>query len=224
VLENIGLTGATNREKILFVSIDLFAQKGYDKVTLREIATMVGIKAASIYNHFQSKEDILEQIANYFSEQLQSGVYPYFEAGDDADVGKFIRSIADSTNAFFADPLHAKIGAILLREQFHHDLIRKMLLKELIVRPRQVIASYFARLIEAGKMKGVDPMIAAKEYHAFYIYEFYENSLALGSTQRGEQELQEERDEHVRLFLETFCIGPESPDSLRSMNLSLQRA
>ncbi len=40
----------------------LFRKKGYTATTMREIAEDVGIKAASLYNHFKKKEEILEDI------------------------------------------------------------------------------------------------------------------------------------------------------------------
>lgn len=50
------------RQAILERAIDLFSESGYQKVSVRDIAAAVGIKGASIYNHFSSKEDILSEI------------------------------------------------------------------------------------------------------------------------------------------------------------------
>jgi AcrR family transcriptional regulator len=198
--------GITNREKILKVSIDLFSEKGYEAVTLREIASQVGIKAASIYNHFHNKEEILEEIAAFFIEKLHNVVYPYFKIEAGQDVRGFLQRVEDANIALFSEPLYAKIGSILLREQFHSEFIRKMLLEELIARPRQSIAEGFCQLMAAGKMKPADPVIAAKEYHAYYIYEFYENSLAQGAGLEGEGARKTGRDEHLRLFLDNFRV------------------
>lgn len=52
----------TTREKILYEALSLFSIKGYDAVTIREIASAVGIKESSIYNHFKNKKDILNKI------------------------------------------------------------------------------------------------------------------------------------------------------------------
>ena len=49
-----------NKEKIFHVSIDLFSKYGYDGVSIRKIASEVGIKESSIYNHYKSKESILD--------------------------------------------------------------------------------------------------------------------------------------------------------------------
>ncbi len=40
----------------------MFSVKGYDAVSIRQIASAVGIKESSIYNHFKSKQDILNKI------------------------------------------------------------------------------------------------------------------------------------------------------------------
>ncbi|WP_064093198.1 TetR/AcrR family transcriptional regulator [Rossellomorea aquimaris] len=47
-----------NKQLIKTVALDLFGQKGYEDTSLKEIATAVGIKKPSIYNHFESKEDL----------------------------------------------------------------------------------------------------------------------------------------------------------------------
>ena len=52
----------STKEKIIETSIELFSDKGYDKVSMRDIAAAIGIKAASIYHHFPSKRDILKTI------------------------------------------------------------------------------------------------------------------------------------------------------------------
>ena len=55
------------KEKIFYVALDLFSQKGYDSVSLREIAEEVGIKKSSIYSHYPSKEAILMDIFEYLT-------------------------------------------------------------------------------------------------------------------------------------------------------------
>lgn len=50
------------KEKILTEAVRLFAQEGFDAVTVEMIAAAVGIKAPSLYKHFKSKQDIFESI------------------------------------------------------------------------------------------------------------------------------------------------------------------
>jgi len=53
------------RHNILTAAAVLFARNGYDKVSMRDIAGAVGIRAPALYNHFPDKEHLyLESIAH----------------------------------------------------------------------------------------------------------------------------------------------------------------
>ena len=52
------------REGILDAAASLFRQRGYGAVSLRSIAQATGIKAGSIYYHFDSKDEIVTEILN----------------------------------------------------------------------------------------------------------------------------------------------------------------
>lgn len=63
------------QRKILDVAVELFKEKGYMGSSVRDLATKLNIKAASLYAHIRSKEEILEWIcfgiAQEFFEELQ---------------------------------------------------------------------------------------------------------------------------------------------------------
>ena len=50
------------KQKILLEALRLFSQKGYDAVSVEQIASAVGIKAPSLYKHYKSKQDIFHAI------------------------------------------------------------------------------------------------------------------------------------------------------------------
>ncbi|MEU6113578.1 helix-turn-helix domain-containing protein [Streptomyces sp. NPDC047117] len=47
------------RQRIQDVALDLFAQQGYEKTSLREIAERLEVTKAALYYHFKTKEDIV---------------------------------------------------------------------------------------------------------------------------------------------------------------------
>ena len=53
---------AGTRERILDIALDLFADQGFDKTSLREIAERLGVTKAALYYHFQSKDEILQAL------------------------------------------------------------------------------------------------------------------------------------------------------------------
>lgn len=51
-----------HRKVLLKTCFDLFAQKGFRNVTMREIAKEIGVSTGALYHYFPTKEHILEQM------------------------------------------------------------------------------------------------------------------------------------------------------------------
>ena len=57
------------RARIQQVALELFAEQGYDKTSLREIAERLDVTKAALYYHFKSKEDIVRSLVeDYFGQ------------------------------------------------------------------------------------------------------------------------------------------------------------
>ena len=54
------------RDEILQVAARLFAEKGYEETTIREIGDAAGILSGSLYHHFQTKEEMLQELLKEF--------------------------------------------------------------------------------------------------------------------------------------------------------------
>lgn len=54
------------RERIQAVAVELFAEHGYDKTSLREIAERLDVTKAALYYHFNTKEDIVVSLFEDF--------------------------------------------------------------------------------------------------------------------------------------------------------------
>ena len=60
----------TRKDEIIKTAARLFKEKGYSAVTMRDLATALGIKAASLYNHIISKQEILKVIIISLAEEF----------------------------------------------------------------------------------------------------------------------------------------------------------
>ncbi|MER6120581.1 TetR/AcrR family transcriptional regulator [Streptomyces sp. NPDC001743] len=59
------------RQRIQDVALELFAEQGYEKTSLREIAEQLDVTKAALYYHFKTKEDILVGIFEDLNRPIQ---------------------------------------------------------------------------------------------------------------------------------------------------------
>jgi len=67
-----GSTGAETAEKLRNAALELFAKSGYAAVSMRAIAAATGVQAGAIYNHFPTKQDLLNELLQVHMETLLS--------------------------------------------------------------------------------------------------------------------------------------------------------
>jgi AcrR family transcriptional regulator len=63
---------ADTREDIRAVALELFAEKGVEQTSLREIAERLDITKAALYYHFPSKDELLAQLARPLIDDLEA--------------------------------------------------------------------------------------------------------------------------------------------------------
>jgi AcrR family transcriptional regulator len=65
---HFGVPRTDTRSRVQKVALELFAEQGYEKTSLREIAERLGVTKAALYYHFKSKEDIVHSFTDdYFA-------------------------------------------------------------------------------------------------------------------------------------------------------------
>ena len=164
------------KERIFDVSLDLFSQKGYNEVSVREIAREVGIRESSIYNHYQNKEAILDTIIDYFKSELNQSSLPEEDGANLMEQGPEVffevgsKMYMDRINT----PEMEKIWRLVSIETYHNDKIRDFFKKELLEEPLNIWENTFQIMIDKKMIKPVNPRTLAYEYFSFVIFLFFE--------------------------------------------------
>ena len=165
----------TTKEKIFDVSLDLFSQKGFDAVSVREIAREVGIRESSIYNHYKNKEAILDTIIDYFMSEIALSSPPEEEMEKLMETPElFFKIGAKAFIGRMSTPKTEKIWRIISIELYHNEKIREFFKKELLGVPINSWEEIFAKMMEKGVIKQVNPRVLAYEYFSFAIYLYFE--------------------------------------------------
>ena len=202
------------KEKIFDVSIDLFSKKGYDSVSLREIAEEVGIKKSSIYSHYPSKEAILMEIFEYFT-----GLFEYNELLNSNDYvlrqdnqillenpELFYHMGSEATKAMLSEERNLKIWKLIFIQMYYNEEIRLFFQNEILIKPLIFWNNFFTILKENGIIKkDSNPKLLAKEYYSFPIYLLFEIFAKYDDIPQSSLEnFFYEAEEHAKFLLE--CV------------------
>jgi Transcriptional regulator len=161
------------KEKIFEAAVDLFAEKGFEGVSVREIARAVGISESTVYKHYSSKDAILEAIFAYVETKLYATPWVNDDCVDGVLDSIAAHGMPERMFQFLvADPYLNKIIRIMLIELNHNDKIRDYVRRELFERPVDENEVMFRKLAERGKIRDYDPRALATVYYAFIIYRY----------------------------------------------------
>lgn len=165
----------STKEKIFEAAIDLFAERGFECVSVRDIARAVGIKESSVYKHYPSKDAILEAIFAY----VEAQVYPTSWTREQCveaivDSRSFEAMLMNMPRFMIAEPFMTKISRIMVIEMYHNEKIRDYVHRELFVRPVDETEELFRMLMEAGKIRPCDPRALSTLFISYLIYWYFE--------------------------------------------------
>ncbi|KHL05668.1 TetR family transcriptional regulator [Sinomonas humi] len=63
-----------NRDRIVEVARDIFRSKGYDAVSMDEVAKAAQVGAGTLYRHFPTKEDLYDAILEAWADRVNAAV------------------------------------------------------------------------------------------------------------------------------------------------------
>lgn len=143
------------RAKLVAASLALYREKGYDAVSLREVAAKVGISHVTPYRYFPSKEDMVSavraevwgQFGAYLSQATQT-------ATDERD--RLRRMFAAFVSFAVDNPQDYRL-IFSLRQPPHDDF---PVLRDARLRVMNQVIGLVRQAVEAGAVQG-DPLLLA---------------------------------------------------------------
>lgn len=164
--------GSATRERIVEEAFELFARRGFHAVSVRDIAAAVGIKDASLYNHFPSKQDIFDAIVHEALEQTRRVFGErriLFDVTDDAGpyeemtVERIREMVLPSFRYFFEDPFMVRLRHLLVVSQFESEEAGRVYRLVFIDQPMALQRTIFEHLMATGEFERDDAVQMAVE-------------------------------------------------------------
>lgn len=175
------------REKIVYEALNLFSKKGFNAVSVRDIAKAVGIKASSLYNHFKNKQDIFDTIIKNYSQHVNNFFkcikleeYPniiMLSKIKELSNEQFFKRSIDVFNFYLYDEYMVKFRKLLTIEQFNNSNLSNLYNKIFIDDILSFQAKIFKILMEANILIKKDPYTLALQFYSpvFLLFNKFEN-------------------------------------------------
>ena len=84
------LLAQARHTQILDAATQVFAEKGFHRATIRDVARVAGVADGTIYNYFENKTALLLGLLNRINETEQRG--QHMEQAIQGDIGAFVRA------------------------------------------------------------------------------------------------------------------------------------
>lgn len=171
---------ANTKEKILITALRLFAQDGYEAVSMSKIAGELSITKGALYKHYKNKRDIFDSI---FERLCQLDIERSKKAGVpekefDGETPLFKNTSTKSVKAYMQsqfqywtnDEFACNFRKMLTLEQYRNPEATSLYQKVLGSGPVNFLEDLFREMMEEGTWHKDDPKQMAVEFYApFYL-------------------------------------------------------
>ena len=160
------------KQEILGAALELFSEHGFEAASVSQIADAVGIRKASMYSHFESKQEILDRLVHdVLAQYEQHSIFAHADWDDPSftedkqnmTVGSAEQMIVGQVRYIIHDPLISKARKMLTIEQFRNTTLADIQTKQNYTDVMRYFTGFVRFMIRQGKLTDVDPEIMAAQ-------------------------------------------------------------
>lgn len=160
------------KQEILEAALDLFSTQGFEATSVSQIADAVGIRKASLYSHFASKQEILESLMTQVLEQYNKhSIFihtdldnaAFAEVKQNLSAEEVEQVVFTQIRYILHDPLVSKARKMLTIEQFRNAQMAELQTKQNYTNVMKYFTNLMRFFIQRGKLKDGDAEIMAAQ-------------------------------------------------------------
>jgi len=202
------LSAAQRRAAIVRAAIRLFAEKGFEGTTTRELAAAAGVTEPVLYQHFATKRDLYTAIIESTCEVEQKSSDAELEAARHAgDDRKFFTRLAELVLDWHRR--HADVVRLLLFSGLGHHELADLFFQRQVAVYYDMLTGYIKERARAGAFRRIDPYLAARGFTGMVAHQ------GLAMVIFGDRTLEKAQQKLVRTVVAIFLngIAQERPKS-----------
>ena len=156
------------KQEILNVSLDLFSIYGFEATSMSKIANTVGIRKASLYSHFESKQailnEIIDEILEYYDKKSIFVNTDWNTVDVPENVDEIVKKIQEQIQFILHDPYISKARKMLVIEQFNNPILSKLQTKQNYIDVLNYFTEFIQLLIQKDILIEEDATIMASQF------------------------------------------------------------
>lgn len=149
---------AARREQLLDAATKVFAERGFHRSRVKEIAREAGVSEGTIYNYFEDKDALLIGVLDRLNETEHRG--GDFERARDMEFRGFLEGyLRQRTSLISRD---REVLRAVLPEVLVNDGPRELYLRNIVAPTMTIAEEYFRAMVEHGQIRPVDVPLAVR--------------------------------------------------------------
>ena len=158
------------KQEILEAALELFSVQGFEATSISQIASAVGLRKASLYSHFESKQAILDTLVKEVLDQYAA--HSIFARTDwenntrdlPATADDAVQMIQGQIRCILHDPAISRARKMLVIEQFQNPELSQLQTKQNYADVMEYFTGLMKQLIKQGMLAEDDPQIMAAQF------------------------------------------------------------
>ncbi len=161
------------RQEILDTALNLFSVQGYEASSVSQIAEAVGIRKASVYSHFGSKQEILNALVQeVLGEYSRHSIFTqvdwddpaFMKNGQDLTPETILQTVLGQIRYILHDPQISKSRKMLTIEKFQNPELSALQTKQNYTDVMRYFTGLVRFLVRQGKLTDNDAEAMAAQF------------------------------------------------------------
>lgn len=176
------------KEKIAQTALMLFAKRGYQAVSIRDICKEVGIKESTVYYYYSSKRDLMDSLLNaidQMTETMKAEFDQAFEKVQEVSVDAMCEVAVGVLLNYLLHPyVYPMISFLSIerRNDFEAEQIYQKIVFELPLAQQEQV---FQKMMNRGYIRRTSASVLAQEYYAVILFAFWKNCMGGSLTEQN---------------------------------------
>lgn len=198
------------KKEIIIATLELSAKNGLGTVSMQQIADKVGMTKASLYNHYSSKEQIIEAMYNYLRETSKQrtgiGNADYDEIFDGKPMRNILSLMVENYKKIVTAPHMFLFYKVIMSERSINSEAAEIMAKETKTMINATKSLFYA--LQVKGMANFENVDSAAVAFAMGIHSLldYECDLEHAGMKKDENIMQDLIDEFCRIYERKPCV------------------